>query len=96
MATGMLENPVVSTVSRGPNPLAKCPDNLARRPTVPFVARFHLIVPSFGNWLPQKKEEFESPQVEIETPSSVLPHRGRRSIVVANQDDRIDWFEPPL
>ena len=91
MATGMLENPIVSTVSRGPNPLAKCPDNLPRRPTVPFADSFHLISsPSFGNWLPQKKEEFESPQVEIETPSSVLPHRGRGPIVVSNQDDRVD------
>jgi len=45
MATGMLENPIVSTVSRGPNPLAKCPDDLPRRPTVPFADRFHLMVP---------------------------------------------------
>src|SRR5207245_433998 len=50
----------------------------------------------FSNWLPQKKEEFESPQVEVETPSSVLPHRGRGPIVVANQDDRIHWLEPAL
>jgi len=90
MATGMLENPIVSTVSRGPNPLAKCLDNLPRRPTVPFADRFHLIIPSFGNWLPQKKEEFESPQVEIETPSPVLPHRRRGPIVVSNQDNRVD------
>src|SRR5256712_6721841 len=97
MATGMLDDPIVSTVSRGPNPLAKCPDNLPRRPTVPFADSFHLISsPSFGNWLPQKKEEFESPQVEIETPSSVLPHRGGGPIVVANQDDRIHWLEPAL
>src|SRR3989475_591891 len=96
MATGMLEKPIVSTVSRGPNALAKCPDDLPRRPTVPFAARFHLMAPSFSNWLPQKKEEFESPQVEVETPSSVLPHRGRGPIVVANQDDRIHWLEPAL
>src|SRR2546426_1539579 len=96
MATGMLEKPIVQAVSRGPTASAKCPDDLPRRPTVPFAARFHLMAPSFSNWLPQKKEEFESPQVEIETPSSVLPHRGGGPIVVANQDDRIHWLEPAL
>lgn len=75
MATGMLENPIVSTVCRGPNPLAQCPDNLSRRPTVPFVDRFHLVFPLFGSWPSQKQEELESPQVEVETPSPVLPHR---------------------
>src|SRR5437870_8111672 len=41
----------------------------------------------------QDEEELEAPQEEVETTGPVLPHRGRRPVVVANQDDRVDEFE---
>src|SRR5205823_11816014 len=65
------------------------------RPVHPWIASMKS-APRFPNLFPQDEEKLEPPEEEVETPSPMLPHRRRRSIVVAKEDNRVDRLEPPL
>src|SRR2546427_13092481 len=49
----------------------------------------------FVERLPEQEEELESAEQEVEAPCPVLPHRRRKPIVVADEDNPVDRLERP-
>src|SRR5712691_11263270 len=89
VAAHVLVDPVLMPGCGDSQALSKRLDDLPRRVTRPIDGRLHTSPSPIPNGFPHDQEELETPQEEVESPGAVLPHRRRRSIVVADQGDRI-------
>jgi len=91
-----LVDPVISPRSCDLQSIPQPEHDLPRQFARPFECRSHVSTSRFSSLSPQDEEELETAEEEVEPPGPMLPHRGGRPIMVANQDNRVDGLEVAL